>query len=109
VRAVIAATELVEKAADPIANLSRGYRQRVGVAQAILHQPKIDGPDVTYKYRKPDSTYLFASSGHDYVFRVTETSISALTQANRSKMLEQKRKPGPPQTSHSKQRGGDGG
>jgi ABC-2 type transport system ATP-binding protein len=37
----IAATELGEKAMEPISSLSRGYRQRVGVAQAILHNPKI--------------------------------------------------------------------
>jgi ABC-2 type transport system ATP-binding protein len=38
---VITATALTEKAVEPIGNLSRGYRQRVGVAQAILHKPKI--------------------------------------------------------------------
>jgi len=32
---------LAEKARDPIRTLSRGYRQRVGVAQAILHRPDI--------------------------------------------------------------------
>ncbi len=36
----IDATELREKALDPISTLSRGYRQRVGVAQAILHRPR---------------------------------------------------------------------
>ncbi|CCE08420.1 ABC transporter, ATPase subunit [Bradyrhizobium sp. STM 3843] len=40
-RDAIAATGLAEKAAEPIASLSRGYRQRTGVAQAILHRPKI--------------------------------------------------------------------
>ena len=40
-RDVIAATGLAEMATAPISSLSRGYRQRVGVAQAILHQPKI--------------------------------------------------------------------
>jgi len=34
-------TSLQDKAAQPIHTLSRGYRQRVGVAQAILHQPDI--------------------------------------------------------------------
>jgi len=40
-REAIARTELESKAADFIGTLSRGYRQRVGVAQAILHQPSI--------------------------------------------------------------------
>ncbi len=34
-------TDLKDKAMDPIHTLSRGYRQRVGVAQAILHSPDI--------------------------------------------------------------------
>ena len=35
----IEATDLGDKAMDTIATLSRGYKQRVGVAQAILHEP----------------------------------------------------------------------
>ena len=35
----IAETDLYDKALEPIGTLSRGYRQRVGVAQAILHAP----------------------------------------------------------------------
>jgi ABC-2 type transport system ATP-binding protein len=34
-------TALADKAAQPIATLSRGYRQRVGVAQAIIHHPRL--------------------------------------------------------------------
>ncbi len=37
----IARTGLQEKAGHPIATLSRGYRQRTGVAQAILGKPKL--------------------------------------------------------------------
>lgn len=41
IKEAIAATELQDKIMSPISSLSRGYRQRVGVAQAILHNPKI--------------------------------------------------------------------
>lgn len=40
VQRAIRATELEEKALEPISTLSRGFKQRVGVAQAILHEPK---------------------------------------------------------------------
>lgn len=36
----ISATQLQSKAFDRIDTLSRGYKQRLGVAQAILHQPR---------------------------------------------------------------------
>lgn len=41
IQEAIAKTELASKAPDPIGALSRGYRQRVGVAQAILHRPRV--------------------------------------------------------------------
>ena len=41
VRRAVQRTALQDKALQPIATLSRGYRQRVGVAQAILHRPRI--------------------------------------------------------------------
>lgn len=41
IREAIARTELESKAVDLISTLSRGYRQRVGVAQAILHRPTL--------------------------------------------------------------------
>jgi ABC-2 type transport system ATP-binding protein len=37
----MAATGLVDRAGQKIATLSRGYRQRVGIAQAILHRPDV--------------------------------------------------------------------
>lgn len=41
VRGAIERTDLGPKADQVIATLSRGYRQRVGVAQAILHRPTV--------------------------------------------------------------------
>ncbi len=35
------ATDLTEQHDDPIRHLSHGYRQRVGVAQAIIHEPEL--------------------------------------------------------------------
>jgi ABC-2 type transport system ATP-binding protein len=37
---VLEIADLVDVASDPISTLSHGYRQRVGVAQAIVHDPK---------------------------------------------------------------------
>jgi ABC-2 type transport system ATP-binding protein len=41
VATAIRRTDLRDKATQPLQTLSRGYRQRVGVAQAILHNPDI--------------------------------------------------------------------
>jgi len=41
IRAAIERTDLAPRADQVIATLSRGYRQRVGVAQAILHRPRV--------------------------------------------------------------------
>ena len=40
-REVIRATGLSDRVVQPIATLSKGYRQRVGIAQAIIHEPDV--------------------------------------------------------------------
>lgn len=37
----LAVTQLEDVAADPISSLSHGYKQRVGIAQAIVHKPRL--------------------------------------------------------------------
>ncbi len=41
VRGALLATDLAKRALDPISTLSRGLRQRVGVAQAVLGRPRL--------------------------------------------------------------------
>lgn len=41
VQRAIHLTGLSDKALDSVSTLSRGYKQRVGVAQSILHEPKV--------------------------------------------------------------------
>lgn len=41
IKRAIKATDIASKLLDPIYTLSRGYKQRVGAAQAILGQPKL--------------------------------------------------------------------
>ena len=41
VQNALAATDLLGRALDPISTLSRGFKQRVGVAQAILGSPRL--------------------------------------------------------------------
>ena len=41
IKRVIEATDIAVKLLDPISTLSRGYKQRVGVAQAMLGRPKL--------------------------------------------------------------------
>jgi ABC-2 type transport system ATP-binding protein len=70
------ATSLADHLTRPIGQLSKGYRQRVGLAQAILHQPKLlifDEPTVgldptqiveirrLIRRLAPQSTILFSS------------------------------------------------
>lgn len=41
IRRAVATTDLQSKATSVISTLSRGFKQRVGVAQALLHQPRV--------------------------------------------------------------------
>ena len=58
VRRVIKATDIASKLLSPIATLSRGFKQRVGVAQAILGQPKLLILDEPTNGLDPEQTQL---------------------------------------------------
>jgi Domain of unknown function (DUF4340) len=76
------------KGAEEVAKLEPADFQ-VEVKQA-------DGTTRTLKYKKEAAggAYLFAVSDQDYVFRVAEASIAALTDAKREKLIEQPNKAG---------------
>jgi ABC-2 type transport system ATP-binding protein len=74
-RDAILATELTEKALQPISSLSRGYRQRVGVAQAILHKPKIVILDEPTNGLDPSQIKHM----RDLIKRLAETAIVMLS------------------------------
>jgi ABC-2 type transport system ATP-binding protein len=56
VRTAILSTDLAERALDPISTLSRGLRQRVGVAQAVLGRPRLLILDEPTNGLDPDQT-----------------------------------------------------
>ena len=53
---------------------------------------RTQGDPITYKFKKEDKggAYLFASSEHDYVFRVAEATISSIVKAKRADLIEAK-------------------
>ncbi|MAC46893.1 MAG: multidrug ABC transporter ATP-binding protein [Oceanospirillum sp.] len=58
IQQAVTATDLADRLLTPIANLSRGYKQRVGVAQAILGQPELLILDEPTNGLDPEQTQL---------------------------------------------------
>ena len=70
IKRVIQATDISEKLLAPIATLSRGYKQRVGVAQAILGKPKLLILDEPTNGLDPEQTLLMRILIKDICSRV---------------------------------------
>jgi ABC-2 type transport system ATP-binding protein len=65
IRRVIMATDIESKILSPISTLSRGYKQRVGIAQAILGKPKLLILDEPTNGLDPKQTSLVRELIHD--------------------------------------------
>jgi ABC-2 type transport system ATP-binding protein len=75
VRRVVRDTQLQGKLIDPIATLSRGYRQRVGVAQAILGSPSVLILDEPTNGLDPNQTQHM----RDLIIALSETATVILS------------------------------
>jgi hypothetical protein len=91
-----AASAVLHPAFDAIQGKGAEEVARLGTPDIQIEVKKTDGGTRTYKYKKEATggAYLFTVSDQDYVFRVTEGSISAITDAKREKLIEQPNKAG---------------
>lgn len=95
---------------DTIQGKGRDELAKLDAPDMTVTLKRNDGTSVTYKFKKDASgNHLFASSAHEYVFRVAEGSVAAIVQAMRSKLVQEKGKPEKPQASQSSETGGSGG
>jgi hypothetical protein len=91
-----AASAALHPAFDAIHGKGAEELAKLEPADFQVEVKKTDGTSRTYKYKKEAAggAYLFAASDQDYVFRVAETSIAAITDAKREKLIEQPNKAG---------------
>jgi hypothetical protein len=91
------------KGADEVAKLDP--------ADLTVEVKQADGTARSYKYKKEAAggAYLFAASDRDYVFRVSEASISPLVDAKREKLIEGPNKAGAQAETPESKPAGSGG
>lgn len=72
------------KGADALAKLEP--------ADATVTVKRTEGDPVTYKFKKEAAggAYLFASSAHEYLFRVAEATVDPIVKAKRETLIEAK-------------------
>lgn len=84
VGAVEELTELTEYRDDIISGLSHGYRQRVGIAQAIVHQPELVVMDEPISGLDPaqivEMRSLVRSLGHEHTVVVSSHILSEISE-----------------------------
>jgi hypothetical protein len=91
-----AISELVGAVAHPSFDLVQGKGKdalaKLDPADIQVTVKRTEGDPITYKFKKEATggAYLFASSAHDFVFRVAEASISPIVKAKRETLIETK-------------------
>ncbi len=78
------ACDVTERAHQPIKELSKGYRQRVGLAQAILHEPEVlilDEPTIGLDPRQvADVRQLVRDIGQEHTIILSSHILSEVSQ-----------------------------
>jgi hypothetical protein len=102
VKVQAAGNAALRPAFDVIQGKGAEEKAKLEPADIRVEVKKTDGTARIYTYKKEAAggAYLFAVSDQDYVFRVAEASIAAITDATREKLIEQpKEQPKPEQQS----------
>jgi ABC-2 type transport system ATP-binding protein len=91
---VMEACDIAQRAHQPIRELSKGYRQRVGLAQAILHEPEVlilDEPTIGLDPRQvADVRQLVRDIGQEHTVILSSHILSEVSQTcNRILIISQ--------------------
>jgi hypothetical protein len=78
---------------DSVEGKGKEALAKLGAPDIQITVKRTEGAPVIYKYKKDakGDDYLFASSEHDYLFRVSKTNADPIVTAKRDKLIEPKK------------------